>query len=231
VFTDGSGYELGEGGVRIPVPDAPVWMVHMGGGFPLGYDDATLEAIQASGGGVAGDVTEALTRLAAAREGAQGGASSYDVVDGYVWMTMPAEAADAEVAPGAAVEAGSEGFAALAARWLILAAMQRERGALGQPEALDRLHAIAVEQGIVTPYSSMIVLVDERQEQLLDELEERADRFAREAEEVGETTHQSPFAVAGVPEPEEWLLLAVAAGMLGWYVWTRRGVPEAGARC
>jgi len=231
VLTDGSGYELGDGGVQVRVPGAPVWMVHVGGAFPLGYDDATLEAIQASGGGVAGDVTEALTRLAVAREGTRGGASSYDVVDGYVWITVPTEAADAEVAPGAAVEADSEGFAALAARRLILAAMQRERGGLGQLEALDRLHAIAVEQGIVTPYSSMIVLVNERQEQLLDELEERADRFQREAEEVGETTQQSPFAVTGVPEPEEWLLLAVAAGMLGWYVWTRRGVPEASARC
>ncbi|HUV90487.1 MAG TPA: TIGR02921 family PEP-CTERM protein, partial [Anaerolineae bacterium] len=231
VLTDGSGYELGDAGVQVRVPDAPVWMVHVGGGFPLGYDDATLEAIQASGGGVAGDVTEALTRLAAAREGARAGASSYDVVDGYVWMTVPTEAADAEVAPGAVVGAADEGFAALAARRLILAAMQRERGGLGQLEALDRLHAIAVEQGIVTPYSSMIVLVNERQEQLLDELEERADRFQREAEEVGETTQQSPFAVTGVPEPEEWLLLAVAAGMLGWYVWTRRGVPEASARC
>jgi putative PEP-CTERM system integral membrane protein len=226
VLTDGSGYELGDSGVQVRVPDAPVWMVHVGGGFPLGYDDATLEAIQASGGGVAGDVAEALTRLAAAREGVRGGASSYDIVDGYVWMTMPAEVADAQVAPGVTVETDSEGFAALAARRLILAAMQRERGTLGQPEALDRLHAIAVEQGIVTPYSSMIVLVNERQEHLLDELEQRADRFAREAEEVGETTHQSPFAVAGVPEPEEWLLLAVAAGMLGWYAYKVRLAPR-----
>jgi len=56
VLTDGSGYELGAGDVEVPIPDAPVWMVHLGGDFPLGYDDATLEAIQASGGGVAGGV-------------------------------------------------------------------------------------------------------------------------------------------------------------------------------
>jgi hypothetical protein len=78
-----------------------------------------------------------------------------------------------------------------------------------------------VEQGIVTPYSSMIVLVNERQEKLLDEMEERGDRFEREYEAVGETVPESAFAVTGVPEPEEWLLLAVAAGMLVWYAWGR----------
>jgi exosortase/archaeosortase family protein len=50
VLTDGTGYELGGSNVKVPVPDAPVWMIHLGGNLPLGYDDATLEAIQASGG-------------------------------------------------------------------------------------------------------------------------------------------------------------------------------------
>ena len=48
------------------------------------------------------------------------------------------------------------------------------------------------------------------------------DRFVREVEEVGETAPQSPFSVTGVPEPEEWLLLALAAAMLVWYIRTRR---------
>jgi putative PEP-CTERM system integral membrane protein len=223
VLTDGSGYELGASDVVVPRPAAPVWMVHLGGNFPLGYDDATLEALQASGGGVAGDVEEALARLAVALEAGQG-VSSYDVVDGYTWSTVPTEEAEA----GDAVAAGdaSTGFAAIAARRLILAAMQEQRGALDELDTLDYLHEIAVEQGIVTPYSSMIVLVNERQEELLDELEARGDRFQREYEQVGETAPQNPFAVTGVPEPEEWLLIAVAAGMLGWYAYTKRLVPR-----
>jgi hypothetical protein len=32
--------------------------------------------------------------------------------------------------------------------------------------------------------------------------------------------------VTGVPEPEEWLLLAVAVGMLVWYAYTKRLVPR-----
>jgi putative PEP-CTERM system integral membrane protein len=215
VLTDGTGYELGGGEIAVPIPDAPVWMVHLGGDFSLGYDDATLEAIQASGGGVAGGVEEALARLAGDLADGVGGAA-VDTIDGYAWSVAPTEAA---------AEAGiesDEAFAALAARRLIISEMQRERDALDSPdrlETLDRMHAIAVEQGIVTPYSSMIVLVNERQEKLLDNMEERGDRFEREYEAVGETVPESAFAVTGVPEPEEWLLLAVAAGMLVWYAW------------
>jgi putative PEP-CTERM system integral membrane protein len=219
VLTDGSGYELGDGAVEVPIPDAPVWMVHLGGDFSLGYDDATLEAIQASGGGVAGDVEEALTRLAVALAGASS-AATHDVIDGYVWSTIPTEAAEGTP---------DDAFAPLAARRLILAAMQRERGALGAPdrvETLDQLHAIAVEHGVVTPYSSMIVLVEEHQEKLLDELEARGDRFEREYEDVGETIPENALMVTGVPEPEEWLLLAVAVGMLVWYAYTKRLVPR-----
>jgi len=31
VLTDGSGYELGESGVKVPVPEVPVWLLHLGG--------------------------------------------------------------------------------------------------------------------------------------------------------------------------------------------------------
>jgi putative PEP-CTERM system integral membrane protein len=219
VLTDGSGYELGASDVEVPIPDAPVGMVHLGGSFPLGYDDATLEAIQASGGGVAGDVEEALTRLAIVLEAEQSALSS-DVLDGYAWMTVPIEAA--ETSDAVVVHAAGDGFAAFAARRLILNAMHRQRGALDQLDTLDHLHAIAIEHSVVTPYSSMIVLVDQRQRNLLDQLEARGDRFQREYEEVGETTPQDPFSVTGVPEPEEWLLLALAAAMLSWYVYTMR---------
>lgn len=226
VLTDDSGYELGDGDLEVPIPDAPVWMVHLGGDFPLGYDDATLEAIQASGGGVVGDVEEALTRLAVAPEsenpGGQG-VSSYDVIDGYVWSTVPTEMTEGEI-EGAA--APSDAFAAFAARRLILATMHNQRGALDQLETLDYLHAIAVAHSVVTPYSSMIVLVTDHQEDLLDRLEGGQDRFEREYENVGETVQAQAFSVTGVPEPEEWLLLGLAAAMLIWYARTFRPAPQ-----
>jgi putative PEP-CTERM system integral membrane protein len=219
VLTDGSGYEVGADGLKVPIPPVPVWMVHLAGNFPLGYDDGTLAAIQASGGGVAGSVDEALTRLAVALEAGQS-ESAPDVIDGYAWTTIPTQTAGSEAR--VIVHKPGDAFAAFAARRLILAEMQRQRGQLTEVETLDELHAIAVEHSVVTPYSSMIVLVNDQQRQLLKKLENREDRFQREYEEVGETENADPFEVTGVPEPEEWLLLGLAVGMLGWYVYSMR---------
>jgi hypothetical protein len=134
---------------------------------------------------------------------------------------MPAAATPA--APAA--QSPDDPFAALAARRLILSETARRHDQLGQLGALDALHEIAVQRGIVTPYSSMIVLVNEAQKQRLAEAEKRGDRFERELEQVGETVPEGNQTVAAVPEPEEWLLIAVAAGLLGWVVWRRRFTP------
>jgi putative PEP-CTERM system integral membrane protein len=223
VITDGTGYELGESSTKFPIPNAPVWVIHLGDNLPLGYDDTTLEAIQASGGGVTGNVEDALARLAVASNpqalalpGVPADATA-GWVDGYAWFTT--------AALGMPITADKD-FAALAARWLILAETQRQRRALGSVTTLDQLHALAVKHSVVTPYSSMIVLVDSRQQQLLNQLEAQGDRFQREVEDVGDTVAQTAPLVVGVPEPEEWLLLALAAAMLMGYVYVTRLAPR-----
>jgi putative PEP-CTERM system integral membrane protein len=213
ILTDGTGYKLDGDEIAVSIPDAPVWMVHLGGDLPLGYDDATLQAIQASGGGVSGGIAQALERLAVALNSD----AKSDVLDGYVW-----EQIDSDV-PAVENEASlnsDDPFVAFAARRLILAEMYRQRDALDKLENLDHLHALAKAHSIVTPYSSMIVLVNTQQERLLDELEQDADRFLREHEDVGDTA--ANLDVTGVPEPEEWLLMALAAGLLAWYTLRKR---------
>jgi putative PEP-CTERM system integral membrane protein len=206
VLTDGTGYGLSEGDVTVPIPDAPVWMVHVDGRFPIGYDDATLQAIQASGGGTAGSVDEALIRLLAVNGG---------VVNGYAFTVLPTDQVDGDFV----AHAPSDDFAALAARQFILDQMAQNRATITDLATLDALHALAIEHSIVTPYSSMIVLVTEQQQRRLDTLEEGDDRFEREFEDVGETNQ---LTVTGVPEPEEWLLIGLTAAMLGWFVYTSR---------
>jgi putative PEP-CTERM system integral membrane protein len=221
VLTDGSGYELGEGPADLRVPSAPVWLVHLGNEIPLGYDDDTLEAIQASGGGVAGDLDEALDRLAIALNGTSlqtGDASTYrDLLDGYMWSLQPTE--QAETQAGTPVE---DGFLPFAARQLILAEIHRHRGSMDDLQVLDRLHALALENSIVTPYSSMIVLVNAVQQSRLDSLEKGSGRFEREYDPVGETTPPGPIGMAGVPEPHEWLLLGIGVALLLWLAYNRR---------
>ena len=220
VITDGTGYELGDSGFKDLIPNAPLWMVHLGGALPLGYDDATLEAIQASGGGVTGSVQEALNRLAVtlypqilAQNDMPMGAT-LDWVDGYVWVTSPGTKS--------VTASLSDEFAPFAARRVILDEMYRNRGNLRQLTTLDQLHAIAIKQSIVTPFSSMLVLVNAQQEALLKQLETNGDRFDREVEQVGDTVPQAALNVTGVPEPHEWLLMAIGAAMLGWYVYKNR---------
>jgi putative PEP-CTERM system integral membrane protein len=217
VLTDGSGYELGQSNYTLSVTDFPVWLVHLENEIPIGYDDQTLAALQGSQGGVSGSLQEALLRIAAGLAGASidgDSKATLDLVDGYVWQTSAAE-------PGISTLNPSDGFAALAARRVILAEMQRQRGELDDPETLDALHALAQEQSIVTPYSSMIVLVTVPQKDLLERLSELDDRYQREVEALGETTPATQTPLTGVPEPEEWLLIGLALAMAA-YVWLSR---------
>jgi putative PEP-CTERM system integral membrane protein len=218
VLTDGSGYELGPASYSLPVPEAPVWMVHLESDLPLGYDDGTLEAIQASGGGVTGSIEQALQRLAFSLAADSipltGEVTLQDSLDGYVWQVLPRELA--EVALVQAVS-DDEGFLPFAVRRLILAEMQRNRGELNDLEVLDSLHALAEEYSVVSPYSSMIVLVNSLQQMSLDQMERAADRFEREYEAVGGTVPPTQLPLGGVPEPHEWLLLGLAAAFLIYY--------------
>ena len=91
---------------------------------------------------------------------------------------------------------------------------------------LDQAHALARRHGVVTPYSSMIVLIDDRQRQALKEAEAKADRFQREVES-GEKALPTPpgggfVDLTGAPEPEEWALIGLTAAGLGYVAWRRR---------
>lgn len=81
---------------------------------------------------------------------------------------------------------------------------------------LDEIHSIAVENKIVTKFSSMIVLVNDIQKKRLEELEKKKDRFEREKENGKEdlTSPSDLFQVKATPEPEEWLLI----GFIGLYI-------------
>lgn len=227
VLTDATGYELGESHDQVTVPPFPVWLVHVGGELPLGYDDQTQDAIQASGGGVTTSLDEALSRMAVSIRVQQeaGTGRIVDLVDGYLWAVLPTDEAATVIPPGTpvTVHEASDPFAALAARRVVLAEMQRNRGVINQVETLDALHALAMEYEIVTPYSSMIVLVTSQQKLLLDQLSQQRDRYQREVEGLGNTSPGSPVPLVGVPEPHEWLLIGLAVAFLLYMGYQRYG--------
>ncbi|MGB7444314.1 MAG: TIGR02921 family PEP-CTERM protein [Coleofasciculaceae cyanobacterium] len=193
LLTDEGSYELSEDDPELPNITTPVSMVHLGG-FPSAYNDAILKAVQDKGG-VAQDIPTVMQQVAVQEVEDE----RVNVADGYLWkITSSASEGKTE----------SE-FAPLAARQLI----QGVTADGTSVEELDALHTIAKTQGIVTPYSSMIVLVNDEQRRLLKEAEAQDDRFEREVETGEEQLTQpfTPFEVSATPEPEEWMLLGLGA--------------------
>ncbi|MEG3878381.1 TIGR02921 family PEP-CTERM protein [Microcoleus sp. herbarium7] len=217
LVSDSHSYELSDDRKTSVSLAAPLWTVHLGG-LPPGYDDATLKVIQDSGGGVSTDIKEAMQRVATM---AASGKSVVNVVDGYAWSYAKTPKAAAGVPKITNDE--NEGFKPIAARQLITALSKQKTA--NQLTQLDAMHSLAKTFKVVTPYSSMIVLVNDAQREQLKAAEGKKDRFEREVESGKEelTKPNNPLNVSGVPEPEEWLLLIVGAiGLLGIFLRQRR---------
>lgn len=222
VLTDDGSLDLADDKGPQLALGAPLFMVHLGGHLAAGYDDTTLAAIQKSGGGVAITAAEAVTSFAM-RTQVAGAAEPAAVEDGVLWTVEPADGAAA--ASGAQ---GDAGFLPLAARQAIL--YRTRQAQLGRLEVLDELHRIAVNHSVASPYSSMIVLVNDEQRELLKRASAEQDRFQREVESGKELISHpmNPLHVSAAPEPHEWLLIALAMGML-YVAWRsrRRGLEYA----
>ncbi|MEL6580742.1 MAG: TIGR02921 family PEP-CTERM protein, partial [Cyanobacteria bacterium J06621_12] len=212
LLTDQGSYELSKDEQTLPKMESPLWMVHLGGQLPRAYADATLQAIQNSRGGVATKIEAVIKRLAT--EEAQTAA----VVDGYSWTVNKSEA------KSASATISEQGVQAIAARQLV-SYLSQSQNQLSLPE-LDAIHQVAKSYDLVTPYSSMIVLVNDNQREQLKAAEAKADRFDREVETGVEQLNQpfNPFesnTVSGVPEPDLWILLAIITLALG-YLWQKQ---------
>ncbi|MEG4334192.1 TIGR02921 family PEP-CTERM protein [Microcoleus sp. AT9_A2] len=222
LVSDRHSYELSDDRKLKLSISSPLWTVHLGG-LPPGYDDATLKAIQDSGGGVSTDMKEAMQRVATT---AASGESTVSVVDGYAWSYAKNSKSEKTLKSGAVTElkdTGNEGFKPIAARQLITALSKQKNS--NQLTQLDAMHAVAKNFKVVTPYSSMIVLVNDAQREQLKAAEAKSDRFDREVESGKEQLSKpnNPLNVSGVPEPEEWLLLTVGAiGLLAVFLRQRR---------
>jgi putative PEP-CTERM system integral membrane protein len=201
-ITDRGSYELTTDRPKIAPMAAPLWMVHLGG-LPSAYDDATLAAIQTSGGSISTDIKTVMQRIATLPSLGQN-TSLLSVVDHYAWFLTQA------VDP--TVKQPDPGFDAIAARQWITQVSQSLQPT--QLKELDAVHVLAKRYNLVTPYSSMIVLVNDRQKQDLKNAEQGKDRFQREGEDKQLPSPQSAN-VSATPEPAEWLLLAISIVMLG----------------
>ncbi len=212
VITDAGSYELAQDQQTLPNINAPLWLIHLGDQLPKAYDDKTLQVLQNSQGGVAQDIATVMQRLGT--ESANGMA----VVDGYSWA-VSANTTTTTTTTVTSLES-------LAARQLVSYLSKKKQNTL-ETEQLDQIHQIAKDNTIVTPYSSMIVLVNDEQRKLLKEAEARSDRFEREVETGVEQLNQpfNPLEVSGVPEPDFSLLLTIVVIAFG-LIWQQQKITE-----
>lgn len=233
--TDRGTYELA-GDRREAVPfQAPLWLLHVGGQLPEAYDDATLASFRSSGGGVAMDIETLLAQVALRRSRPVANSDSPDTsetpnselpftwADGYRWRftaIAPAPTTspdDLQGNPKTDALKTDRLIAAPAARQLIQALAGRS--ANPSLDTLDRIHRIATTFGIVTPYSSAIVLVNDEQRAALDRAEASRDRFNRNVVTGKEDEDTDPN-TASIPEASPLYGLPIVLVLL-WFTRSR----------
>ncbi|MGD1920238.1 MAG: PEP-CTERM sorting domain-containing protein, partial [Pleurocapsa sp.] len=120
----------------LPAINAPLWMIHLGNKLPRAYNDAILQTIQNTAGGVANDLPTVMKRLATEE------ANGVAVVDGYSWAVSTSDTQ----------ETVKTVLEPLAARQLVSYFSYNSKNNLSLPE-LDNVHRIAKDNNLVTPYS------------------------------------------------------------------------------
>jgi putative PEP-CTERM system integral membrane protein len=175
---------------------ASIDVVHLNGYAPI-YDDVFLESILASGGSVFANGEEWLAW------------SQKKMPDGLFWREE-----DAVIIFSDSVKFDQMG--ATAPMWASRYTMaQNQRMQIGEDlGALDELHKLATKHSFVSPFSSFICLVNDRQKELLKESSEDEDRFNREIETGKSTPSNETLNAFAVPEPHEWLMLFLAGILL-----------------
>lgn len=218
VLTDSGSYEIES---EIELSDlnitTPVWLVHLGNHLPYAYDDKVLDLIYRSKGGVSQSVNDALYRYNAF--------SNTQEQNNLVSVSQYRDWYESDNTDGSAVDDNQPIQKIAAAQTIKYLAKTMN---IQKLDNLDNIHSYAKKNGIITHYSSMLVLVNDRQKEALKKAEQADDRFDRETETGKQDTSfpDNPLAVTAVPEPEEWALLAIIGVILSIAIIRRRRADQ-----
>ncbi|MCC6807124.1 MAG: TIGR02921 family PEP-CTERM protein [Deltaproteobacteria bacterium] len=207
VLTDDDGYDRAADFNPRAWPKA-LWIVHSGA-VPRAYPDAIADALSRRGSGIAGTLSDAVARW-----------QSYEDPEVLTVSGKEAWKGTGKIDVKALSSAAAAPIDQIAAKMWIAARAERlaER---------DTLHALAQATNIVTPLSSMIVLVDERQHKALDDASKDGSKFDRAVEDGKEQAPApgDPFNLSATPEPEEWMLLFAVLALIAYMrsPWRDRG--------
>ncbi len=173
-------------------------IIHLNG-YAAIYEDALLESVIRSGGQVYPSGGQWIKWAKAEFD-----RKSTFWQEGNQLITFSGESDSSEI-----VSNQAEAF--WASRYVM--AMNKTISGNSDTTTLDKLHRLALEHSFVSPLSSMICLVNERQRELLEEKMNGSDRYEREVEN-GKMSGNGVLNVTGVPEPHEWVLIFFGFGLL-----------------
>jgi len=211
-ITDNGSYELLTDTLKSLQLQNPLYLLHINGSWPKAYPDNLYETMKLNRGGAAGNVEHLITQMTSSDDSLNAKTiSSSGGVDIKFY----------ESSKNPCILASSEMSNKIVASKLI-DKMVQDVYTEERLTALDRMHTYAKKYDIVTPYSSMIVLVNDRQKKALKEAENADDRFDRENETGGEPDGKLAVnEVTGTPEPEEWMLI-ILSGIMLLVLWYRK---------
>lgn len=203
MFTDESDSDI-EHQNTLGYPDkTPIYIVHDTDSLPQYHDDLTLTVIR-SGGAIFSDPEDVFERIALKQnpQNLQGNVISVDKYGSWIFSASTINL------PGSIDD--------LLAHNHTINQMIKS----GSSE-LEQIHQIAITHGIVSPYSSYIALVTDRQKQQLENESKKDGKFDADYD-VGEERITDPsmsgaLNLGAVPEPEEWALMISAVMLLGYF--------------
>ena len=208
-ITDGGSYELTVDELKSVKMNAPLYIYHVGK-MAKAYPDNLFETIKMSDGDVCAQLSEIPDKIVSHQNstGMYIGRKQMISTDGNIAIsTFETSKKPSILSPNP-----------LASRIIgakIIDNKTKQVYGANRLQVLDELHSIAKKHAIVTPYSSMIVLVNDAQKEALKKAEEDDDRFDRENETGDEPTGKLGLVeVTGTPEPHEWVLIILSALML-----------------
>jgi hypothetical protein len=218
LFTDDSEADTPDTGDFTPGTAQPIYIIHTEGKIPKLPDNLTYY-LQANGSRVVDSGFTALQNFAVYEAVRKNLPNTFILVgESGTWVSLPPSQETAVSDLLGQSNVANDTVAKLLVHRQIEAEMQNSAASLHQLPVLDALNETARKSGIVTPFSSFIVLVTDEQKEQLRQASLSDGRYVVPYE-IGEEQLLEPTAggllgTSAVPEPHEWVLLLTGGALI-----------------
>jgi hypothetical protein len=221
VVTDNSVFDAKAEGRTVPI-GSPIYIVQPEGQIPP-YNEALSNAVIQSNGKVVENGNEALAnywqQLQLKSLEQMGTVVDTNELGTWVLLNKGDQGIPTNLSPQIVDSQSPLGL--LAQKRIILESIRVAGSSLTSLEFLDNINRLSQQSFIVTPYSSMIVLVTEEQKRQLAQASKQNNRYQLALdtgeEQLGDPSGRGILQIGAVPEPHEWLLIITGFLLLSYF--------------